>query len=320
MNAVETVGLGKRYRSVWALEDCTLSIPSGSVVALVGPNGAGKSTLLHCIVGLCRPTTGSVTVVDGIPAGTEDALAAVAFVAQQAPLPGHLRVGATLDLAAVLNRSFDRRLAEERLDTLRIPLGKRVGRLSGGQQAQLSLSIAVARHPALLVLDEPLAPLDPLARYEFVSHLMSQAAEQGMSVLLSSHLVSEIDRVADHLVVLSDGQVQVAGDVDDLLAAHANWCGPSDEVDLLAAVARIVYADVGGRQARVLVRLCGGEPPPGWEADPVGVEELVLGYLRTPTARALPGPCGLVASGAAGAAGPAGVSGASGPSGARGRS
>lgn len=300
MNALETVALGKRYRSVWALRDCSLSVPSGSVVALVGPNGAGKTTLLHCIVGLCRPTTGTVTVIDGIAAGSDDALDAVAFVAQQAPLLAHVSVRATLDLAAALNRTFDRRMAEERLADLRIPVQRRVGRLSGGQQAQLAMTIALARRPSLLVLDEPLSSLDPLARHELIAHLMSQVSEHGLSVVLSSHVVSELDRVADHLVVLSEGQVQVAGDIDDLLAAHAHWCGPAAGVDDLADVAPVVYAEMGGRQARVLVRHGDAAPPPGWEADPVGVEELVLGYLRTPSARALPGVRGLSAAGRGG--------------------
>lgn len=297
MSAVQAVALGKRYRSAWALGDCTLSIPSGKVVALVGPNGAGKTTLLHCIVGLCRPTTGSVTVIDGIPAGSDDALDAVAFVAQQAPLLRHLRVGALVDLAATLNRTFDRGLVEERLAQLKIPRQRRVGRLSGGQQAQLAMGIALARHPALLVLDEPLSSLDPLARHELMAYLMAQVSEQGTSVLFSSHVVAELDRVADYLVVLSEGQVQVTGDVDDLLAAHAHWCGWTTSMDAVRDAATVVHAEIAGRQARVLVRLHGGEPPPGWEADPVGVEELVLGYLRTPSARAVAGPLGLATSG-----------------------
>lgn len=299
MNAVEAAGLGKRFGSVWALRDCTLSIPSGRVAALVGPNGAGKTTLLHCIVGLCHPTAGSVTVIDALPAGSDDALDAVAFVAQQAPLLSHLRVGDTLDLAAVLNRSFDRRLAEERLAELAIPERRRVGRLSGGQQAQLALTVALARHPSLLVLDEPLSPLDPLARHELMAHLMVQVAEQGTSVVFSSHVVSELERVADFLVVLGDGHVRVAGDVDELLAAHSHWCGPAAEVDGLSHVASVVHAELGSCQARVLVRAEGG-PPPGWDADAVGVEELVLGYLRTPSARAVPDSRALQASPARG--------------------
>lgn len=296
MTAVETVGLGKRYGDTWALRDCTLSIPTGRVVALVGPNGAGKTTLLHCLVGLCSPTSGTAAVVDGLAAGDDDARDAVAFVAQQAPLLAHLRVDATVSLAETLNRSFDRPLAESRLAELKIPKKRRVARLSGGQQAQLALSIALARHPALLVLDEPLAPLDPLARHEFLAHLMAVVAEHGTSVLFSSHVVSDLDRVADYLVVLNEGTVQLAGDVDELLAAHDHWWGPVTGIDAARAMVPVVHEELAGRQARLLVRSDGAAPPAEWEADPVGVEELVLGCLRTPSARAVPGPRDVAAS------------------------
>ncbi len=290
MNAVETRALSKRYRGTWALRDCTLAVPSGHVVALVGPNGAGKTTLLHCVVGLARPTSGTVTVMDDMPAGSEQALGAVSFVAQNAPLLSHLTVEATISFTATLNDSFDTALVEARTEELALPLKRRVGRLSGGQQTQLALSLALARRPALLVLDEPLAPLDPLARHDFMGYLMAQVAEQRFSVVFSSHVVSELERVADYLIVLTEGRVQLAGGIDQLLEEHAHWSGPAEELGALEASVPVVYSEVAGRLARAVVRHAGTEPPWNWEDDPLDVEELVLAYLRTPQARALPGP------------------------------
>jgi ABC-2 type transport system ATP-binding protein len=220
MNIIESDGLGKRYRRTWALRDCTLAIPDGHVVALVGPNGAGKTTLLSMAVGLTTPTAGSVTVLGGEPAGSPDALDRIVFVAQDAPLYKNLPAADMLHLARNLNRRWDQQRAETRLAELGIPLKRKVGKLSGGQKAQLALTVALARRPDLLVLDEPLAALDPLARHDFMVSLMAAVAEDGISVLLSSHVLAELERVADYLIVLSHGKVQVAGQVEDLLAGH----------------------------------------------------------------------------------------------------
>jgi ABC-2 type transport system ATP-binding protein len=220
MNAVESAGLGKRFRRTWALRHCTLAIPDGHVVALVGPNGAGKTTLLHMTVGLTAPTAGTVTVLGGEPAGSPQALDRVAFVAQDAPLYQNLPARDMLHVARNLNRRWDQQRAERRLAELGIPLARKVGKLSGGQQAQLALTIALARRPELLILDEPLAMLDPLARHEFMASVMAAVAEDGVSVVLSSHVLAELERVADYLIVLAHDRVQVAGEVDDLLAGH----------------------------------------------------------------------------------------------------
>jgi ABC-2 type transport system ATP-binding protein len=220
MNVIECVELGKRYRRAWALRDCTLSIPAGHVVALVGPNGAGKTTLLNLAVGLATPTTGAVTVLGGAPAGSPDALDGIAFVAQDAPLYANLPVADMLHVARNLNRRWDQQRADERLADLGIPAKKKVGQLSGGQTAQLALTIALARRPDLLVLDEPLAALDPLARHDFMDSVLAAVAADGISVVLSSHVVAELERMADYLIVLSFGQVTLAGQVDDLIAAH----------------------------------------------------------------------------------------------------
>jgi ABC-2 type transport system ATP-binding protein len=292
MNVIDASGLGKRYRSTWALRDCSLAVPAGSVAALVGPNGAGKTTLLNLAVGLAAPSAGTVTVLGGDPAGSPAALDGIAFVAQDAPLYQNLPVADMLHLTSNLNRRFDHGYAQQRLAELGIPLKRKAGKLSGGQQAQLALTLALARRPRLLVLDEPLANLDPLARHDFMAMVLAAAAEDGMSVVLSSHVLTELERVADYLILISAGRVQVAGEVDGLLAGHRLLTGPAAEADLIAQRTAVVHARRAQAQAHLLVRTRGAaEPvPPGWEAHPVSLEELVLAYLREPGAAALPGP------------------------------
>ena len=219
MNVIESTALGKRYRRRWALRDCTLGIPGGHIVALVGPNGAGKTTLLTMAVGLTRPTEGDVTVLGGVPAGSPDALDQIAFVAQDAPLYRNLPVADMLRVARRLNRRWDQSRADDRLRRLAIPPGLKVGALSGGQKAQLALTIALARRPRLLVLDEPLAALDPVARDDFMASGVEAARADDLSIVLSSHVLAELERVATYLIVLARGQVQVAGSVKDLLAS-----------------------------------------------------------------------------------------------------
>jgi ABC-2 type transport system ATP-binding protein len=260
------------------------------VVALVGPNGAGKTTLLHMSVGLTRPTTGRITVLGDEPAGSPAALEQIAFVAQDAPLYKNLSVADMLHLTRNLNRSWDQRRAEARLKELTIPLDRKVGKLSGGQQAQLALTVALARRPRLLVLDEPLASLDPLARHDFMASLMAAVAEDGLSVVLSSHVIAELERVADYLIVLSHGQVQVAGEVEGLLAGHSTLTGPAAATDDVAERLAVVYAHRAGTVAHLLVRTNGAaEPEPsGWEAHPVGLEELVRPTCVSPAPRRCP--------------------------------
>jgi ABC-2 type transport system ATP-binding protein len=292
VNVIETNGLGKRYGSTWALRDCSLAVPAGHVAALVGPNGAGKTTLLNLMVGLATPAAGTVAVLGGEPAGSPAALDGIAFVAQDAPLYKNLPVADMLHLTGNLNRRFDHGYARGRLAELGIPLKRKAGKLSGGQQAQLALTLALARRPRLLVLDEPLANLDPLARHDFMASVLAAAAEHAMSVVLSSHVLTELERVADYLMLISGGRVQVAGEVDGLLARHRVLTGPAAEADLIAQQQAVVHARRAQAQAHLLVRTGGpAEPvPPGWEAHPVSLEELVLAYLRQPGAAALPGP------------------------------
>jgi ABC-2 type transport system ATP-binding protein len=291
MTALEAAGLGKRYGRTWALRDCTLAIPAGRVVALVGPNGAGKSTLLNLAVGLASPTAGRIAVLGDVAPGSQPALDRIAFVAQDTPLYANLTVADTLRLVANLSNQWDEANARHRLAELEIPMRRRVGKLSGGQHAQVALAVALARHPDLLILDEPVARLDPLARHDFMATLMAAVADEGLSVLLSSHVVAELERVCDYLVVLSRGKVQVAGDVDDLLASHGLLTGPAAELDAVAALHDVVHVRSAERQASLLVRVTHRVPTPaGWHFDETNLEELVLSYLRAPTASALPGP------------------------------
>jgi ABC-2 type transport system ATP-binding protein len=221
-NVIEASGLGKRYGSTWALRECTLAIPAGHVAALVGPNGAGKTTLLNLAVGMAEPSAGVVTVLGGRPAGSPAALDGIAFVAQDTPLYKNLSAADMLHLTRNLTRRFDQSYAEARLAELGIPLGRKAGKLSGGQQAQLALTLALARRPRLLVLDEPVAMLDPVARHDFMATVLAAAADDGVSVLLSSHVLTELERVADYLILLSRGKVRLAGGVADLLARHGS--------------------------------------------------------------------------------------------------
>jgi ABC-2 type transport system ATP-binding protein len=280
MNIVETSGLGKRYGRTWALRECTLAIPDGRVAALVGPNGAGKSTMLNLAVGLAEPTAGGVRVLGGYTAGSVAALAGIAFVAQDTPLYKNLSAADMLHLTRNLNRRFDQRFAEARLGELGIPLKRKAGQLSGGQRAQLALTLALARRPRLLVLDEPMATLDPVARHDFMASMTAATAADGISVLLSSHVLAELERVADYLILVSRGRVQMAGEVEDLLASHRVLTGPAAEAEAYAGRA-VVHASRAEGRARLLVLASAADPvPPGCQAHPPGLEELVLGYLR----------------------------------------
>jgi ABC-2 type transport system ATP-binding protein len=291
MSAIETSQVSKRYGHTWALRDCTLAIPAGRVVALVGPNGAGKTTLLHLAVGLTAPTSGGISVLGNLTPGSDEALSRVGFVAQDTPLYPGLRVAETIRLVGSLSDRWDESDARRRLAALGIPLDRRVGRLSGGQRAQVALAVALARRPELLVLDEPVARLDPLARHEFMSTLMAAVAEDGISVVFSSHVVGELERICDYLVVLSQGKLQVNGDVDTLLESHQVLTGPTAQADAVASSMPVVWAMAAGRQSRLLVRASPhAELPDGWQKESTNLEELVLAYLRAPDATAFSGP------------------------------
>jgi ABC-2 type transport system ATP-binding protein len=289
MNALTTTGLGKRYRRNWALKDCSLSVPAGRVVALVGPNGAGKTTLLHMLVGLLSPDEGNVTVL-GSSAGLAETLPRIAFLAQDKPLYDGFSVAEMLRFGAAMNPRWDNELALTRLAELGIPLDRKVGRLSGGQQAQVALTLTLAKRPELLVLDEPLANLDPLARHEVMRGLMAAVADNEMTVVLSSHVVSDFEDTCDWMVVLNHGRVQVSGDISDLLAGHRLLSGPAELADGVAARLSVVDDTRTGRQATMVARTGPVTLDPQWTSRGVNLEELVLAYLRRPEAAALPGP------------------------------
>ncbi len=292
MNVVETARLTKRYGRTAALADCTIAVPAGHIVALVGPNGAGKTTLLHLATGLLRPTSGQIEVL-GAPVGQHRDR--VGFVAQDAALYTGLSVADLVRLASSLNRRWDPGLARDRIAELGIPADRPFGKLSGGQQAQVALALALAKRPDLLLLDEPLARLDPLARHEFLGTLMAAVAEFEISVVFSSHVIAELERFCDYLVVIRSGAVQVAGEVDDLLADHRRLSGPAAAADRIVAGAAIVADERTSAQAHLMMRGEPGRPAPlGWTSRPVGLDELVLAYLRAPSCAALPGPEALV--------------------------
>jgi ABC-2 type transport system ATP-binding protein len=280
MTAVlETNALSKKYGRRWALRDCTLTIPEGKVVGLVGPNGAGKTTLLHLAVGLLAPTSGSVTVLGDRPAEGEAQLAKVGFVAQDTPTYARLSIADHLRMGAWLNRNWDQDLAESRIEQLGLDRKQRAGSLSGGQRAQLALTVAIAKRPKLLLLDEPVASLDPLARREFLQSLMEVVAMQGVSVVLSSHLVADLERVCDYLIVLVASQVQVAGDVGDLLASHHRLSGPRRDVDTLPANQEVIEESHTDKQSTLLIRTDDPILDPAWTVTPVNLEDVVLAYM-----------------------------------------
>jgi ABC-2 type transport system ATP-binding protein len=282
---IETDGLGKRYRRNWALADCTLSIPARHVVGLVGPNGAGKTTLLSLAVGLLAPDAGTIEVLGGLPGAGRAQLSRVGFLAQDSPVYAGLSVADHLELGARLNPGWDAGLARGRVERLDLDLHQKAGTLSGGQRAQLALTLAIAKRPELLVLDEPVASLDPLARREFLQDLMEAVVEQELSVVLSSHLVADLERVCDYLIVLVGSRVRVAGPVDELLAAHHLLSGPCRDPATLPAGLEVISASHTDVQTTLLVRTSGPVLDPAWTISQVGLEDLVLAYMSQATTR-----------------------------------
>jgi ABC-2 type transport system ATP-binding protein len=279
MTALHASGLGKRYRQRWALSDCSLQIPEGRVAGLVGPNGAGKTTLLHLAVGLLTPDAGAVTVLDGQPASGPDQLAKVGFVAQDTPVYAGLSVTDHLRFGARLNPGWDAAYAAARVERLDVDPGQRAGKLSGGQRAQLALTLALAKRPRLLILDEPVASLDPLARREFLQDLMETVAEHEVSVILSSHLVNDLERVCDYLVVLAASRVQIAGDVDALIASHHRLIGPRRDPASLPSDQLVIQGSHTDRQSTLIVQSRHPVLDPAWTVEQLNLEDLVLAYM-----------------------------------------
>ncbi|MEV7773519.1 ABC transporter ATP-binding protein [Kitasatospora sp. NPDC086791] len=276
---IEARGLGKRYGRRQALSDCTLSVPAGRVVGLVGPNGAGKSTLLQLACGMLTPTSGSIEVLGERPASSTAQMARVGFVAQDTPTYAALSIADHLRLGAKLNPRWDAGLAERRIQQLGLDPAQRAGRLSGGQRAQLALTLAVAKRPDLLLLDEPVAALDPLARRGFLQSLMEFVAETEATVVLSSHLVSDLERVCDHLIVLAASRVQAVGEIDDLLATHFRLTTARREADTLPTGMQVIQANHTDRQSTFVVRTDAAIDDSSWVMEPLALEDLVLSYM-----------------------------------------
>jgi ABC-2 type transport system ATP-binding protein len=281
--ALQAHGLGKKYGKRWALRDCTIDIPSGHVVGLVGPNGAGKTTLLKLAGGHLPPTSGTITVLGGQPASGPAQLAKVGFVAQDAPLYMNLSVADHLRLGAKLNPGWDGVFARDRVARLDLDPARRVGKLSGGQRAQLALTLGLAKRPELLILDEPVASLDPLARREFLQSLMEATAERELSVVLSSHLVSDLERTCDYMMVMVDSRILLAGPLDQLLATHHRLTGARRDPARLPADQHVISARHVDRQSTIVVRTDAPILDPAWTVSQLGLEDLVLAYMDKPT-------------------------------------
>ncbi len=278
--AIEATGLGRRYGRRWALRNTTLRVPAGRVVGLVGSNGAGKTTLLHLTVGLLNATEGEISVLGGQPGDGEKQLARVGFVAQDAPLYTRMSVADHFAMASRLNPHWHSNVADELIERLDLDPRQRAGSMSGGQRAQLALALAIGKRPELLVLDEPVASLDPLARREFMQMLMSLAAD-GLSVVLSSHLLSDIERACDYLIVLAHGEVRLAGDVDELLSQHRVLTGPRRDPLRLPADQTVIRESHTDRQSTIVVRTTAPVLDPAWTVSDLGLEELVLAYMES---------------------------------------
>lgn len=278
MNAVDAVGLGRRYGKRWGLRGLDLTIPEQAVVGLVGPNGAGKSTLLHLATGLIAPTEGTIRVLGEEP-GSNGVLADVAFVAQDAPLPRRLRLHELLSLAEGLNTRWDAAVVHDRIRSLGLDLSSRISDLSGGERSQVALATALAKHPRLLLLDEPVASLDPLARRGFLQTLMSAVAEGGLTAVFSTHLLDDLQRTCDHLVVLGQGSMRLSGSIDEVVAGHAVLIGPPGRP--MPRGATVVGGERRPDSHQHLVSLDRPIVDPGWERLTPSLEEIVLGYLGT---------------------------------------
>jgi ABC-2 type transport system ATP-binding protein len=280
--ALETVGLGRRYQTKWGLRDCTLSVPEKSITGLVGPNGAGKSTLFLLAAGISRPTTGTVSVFgQEVRPNSTAHLKRLGYLDQLRPLYSGFRVADMLTFARRLNPTWDDAAAREWLDDLGIPTNSKVGKLSLGQQAEVALVVSMGKRPDLLLLDEPVASLDPLARHQLLQTLMGTVVEHGTTVLLSSHIVSELEPVCDNLIILSASQVQVSGSIEALSTEHRVLVGPREAAP--PAGVEVISSTETGRQTTLLVRGAPQSRGPVWQDLQPSLEEIVLAYLARST-------------------------------------
>jgi len=278
-SAISVNGLGKRFGQKWALRDCTFEIPEGRVCGLVGANGAGKTTLLRMLVGLSQATEGTAQVTGSAPRDDADFLAQIGYLAQEIPLYRRWNAEEHVRMGAHLNQTWDAAFVRDRLRSLRIPLDQRVGTMSGGQRAQVALALALAKHPRVLLLDEPVAALDPLARRDFLSTLSEAVADGNLTVMLSSHLVADLERVCDYLVVLADSRCVLTSDLEDVLASHRLLTGPRRDTSALERDHTVLRIETTHRQVTVWVRLNGPLHEPTWESSDLNLEEIMLAYL-----------------------------------------
>ncbi|AXK31849.1 ABC transporter ATP-binding protein [Streptomyces armeniacus] len=291
--AVEARGVGKRYRRGRALSDCSFRVPAGRVCGLVGPNGAGKTTLLAIAANLLEPSDGTLTVFGAAPESAE-AGRRTAFLAQEKPLFRRFTVAETLRLGRELNPGWDQRAAENIVRSGNVPMEAKIGTLSGGQRTRVAFALAFGKRPDLLLLDEPMSDLDPLVRHELMGTLMAEAAEHGTTVLMSSHMLSELENICDFLLVISSGGLRMAGDVDELRNAHVMLHGARGDESRTGAPAEldghtVVECRTSGRQITALIRP-GGPVTGQWQVDSPNLEELLLAYLRSPDAPPLVTP------------------------------
>ncbi|MDG9723774.1 MULTISPECIES: ABC transporter ATP-binding protein [unclassified Streptomyces] len=282
-SALEAHGLGMRYRRGWALKDCSFRLPAGRICGLVGPNGAGKTTLLSIMAHVLEPTQGALSVLGAAPGSVDSGR--TSFLAQEKPLFRRFTVAETLRLGQELNPGWDQRAAEDIVRAGNVPFDAKIGTLSGGQHTRVALAVALGKRPDLLLLDEPMSGLDPVARQELTGTLLAETAEHGTTILMSTHVLAELENVCDYLVVLSDGKVRLAGDVDELLSVHTMVTGTKDGEGLPASLAHhpLVESRISGRQFTALIRPDGPATGP-WETDSPSTEELLLAYLRSPDA------------------------------------
>ncbi|MHB8469836.1 MAG: ATP-binding cassette domain-containing protein [Gaiellaceae bacterium] len=276
--------LGKHFRRKWGLRDCTLTIPQGAIVGLAGPNAAGKSTLLSLAAGLLSPTEGTIEVLGRDPLREPSVRADVGYVAQGAPLYRSFTVAETIDFARRTNVRWDGEIIGEILT--RIPPDTKVGALSAGERARLALALALGKRPQLVLLDEPFARLDPLAGREFLQLLMDGVAETSATVLIASHVMADIERVCDHIVLLTEDGVRLEGNVEALLGSHRILMGPRRPLGSIRGVDRIVRERHSGRQLTLLVQGAGPIVDSSWTVERVELEELLLAYMapeRLPT-------------------------------------
>jgi ABC-2 type transport system ATP-binding protein len=277
--ALTTSGLGRRFGSRWAVQDCTLSIPEGRVCGLVGANGAGKTTLLRMLAGLSTPTTGDLEVCGRRPGDDVAFLSDVGFLAQEIPLHKRWNAEDHLRFGAAMNPRWDDAVARERLHALQIPFEQPIRTLSGGQRAQVALALCLGKRPRVLLLDEPVAALDPLARREFLSTLASAVADGDLTVVLSSHLVTDLERICDYLVVLAASQTMLAADIEDVLATHRILTSPRRDTSAIERDHVVLQRESTQRQTSLWVRLNGPVHDPAWQVDELGLEDIVLAYL-----------------------------------------